>query len=193
MKCHEMTLLRVWLLLQVDVLLTMNQSGCSTSFRRWQEFVVTELAPTHHSKENSQRSFTTHRFTVILSALSSLSDTHIISTKTFTFTGRHPAESYGKQEHIYFHIACLCKCMLTNTYCVHNSFALCPIALPHCCTVEVNSMQVDYTRFISKKLFLHNIAHLTRLSSKLNPSAFVLMPQLCYIHLWLLREFPEGI
>uniref|UniRef100_A0A3P9MML8 Uncharacterized protein n=1 Tax=Oryzias latipes TaxID=8090 RepID=A0A3P9MML8_ORYLA len=113
---------------------------CSTSFRRWQEFVVTELAPTHHSKENSQRSFTTHRFTVILSALSSLSDTHIISTKTFTFRGRHPAESYGKQEHIYFHIACLCKCMLTNTYCVHNSFALCPVALPHCCTVEVKSM-----------------------------------------------------
>uniref|UniRef100_A0A8C7ZAJ0 Uncharacterized protein n=1 Tax=Oryzias sinensis TaxID=183150 RepID=A0A8C7ZAJ0_9TELE len=82
--------------------------GCSTSFRRWQEFVVTELAPTHHSKENSQRSFTTHRFTVILSALT---------------------------QH----------------------------------------------------------THLTRLSSKLNPSAFVLMPRLCYIHLWLLRDFPEGI
>uniref|UniRef100_A0A3B3CEH0 Uncharacterized protein n=1 Tax=Oryzias melastigma TaxID=30732 RepID=A0A3B3CEH0_ORYME len=55
----------------MDVLLTMNQSGCSTSFRRWQEFVVTELAPAHHSRENSQRSFTTHRFTVILSALKS--------------------------------------------------------------------------------------------------------------------------
>uniref|UniRef100_A0A8D0AIG0 Uncharacterized protein n=1 Tax=Sander lucioperca TaxID=283035 RepID=A0A8D0AIG0_SANLU len=46
------------------VLLTINQSGWSMSFRRWQELVVTELAPAHHSREKSQRSLTTHRFTV---------------------------------------------------------------------------------------------------------------------------------
>uniref|UniRef100_A0A665TN73 Uncharacterized protein n=1 Tax=Echeneis naucrates TaxID=173247 RepID=A0A665TN73_ECHNA len=38
-------------------------SGWSTSLSRWQEFVVTELAPAHHSKENSQRSLTVHRLT----------------------------------------------------------------------------------------------------------------------------------
>uniref|UniRef100_A0A3Q1I2H0 Uncharacterized protein n=1 Tax=Acanthochromis polyacanthus TaxID=80966 RepID=A0A3Q1I2H0_9TELE len=48
-----------------------NRCWC-TSFRRWQELVVTELAPTHHSRENSQRSLTTHRFTVTLFLRSSL-------------------------------------------------------------------------------------------------------------------------
>lgn len=54
----------------------MTQSGRSTSFRRWQELVVTELAPAHHSRENSQRSLTTHRFTVTLFSRSSLSNTN---------------------------------------------------------------------------------------------------------------------
>uniref|UniRef100_A0A3Q1K0V6 Uncharacterized protein n=1 Tax=Anabas testudineus TaxID=64144 RepID=A0A3Q1K0V6_ANATE len=57
-------------------LLTMTQSGRSMSFRRWQELVVTELAPAHHSRENSQRSLTVHRFTVIFFLRRSLSDTN---------------------------------------------------------------------------------------------------------------------
>uniref|UniRef100_A0A3Q3J8U1 Uncharacterized protein n=1 Tax=Monopterus albus TaxID=43700 RepID=A0A3Q3J8U1_MONAL len=52
--------------------LTMTQSGQSVSFRRWHEFVVTELAPAHHIRENSQRSLTTHRFTVTFLLRSSL-------------------------------------------------------------------------------------------------------------------------
>lgn len=47
------------------------------SFRRWQELVVTELAPTHHIKEKSQAWLTTHRFTVTLFFRSFLPDTSI--------------------------------------------------------------------------------------------------------------------
>lgn len=60
--------------------LTMTQSGSSMSFRRWQELVVTELAPAHHSRENNQRSLTTHRFTVTFFSRSSLSDTQRLET-----------------------------------------------------------------------------------------------------------------
>uniref|UniRef100_A0A3P8QGV8 Uncharacterized protein n=1 Tax=Astatotilapia calliptera TaxID=8154 RepID=A0A3P8QGV8_ASTCA len=56
-------------------LLTMTQSGRSISFRRWQALVVTELAPAHHSIENSQRSLTTYRFTVMFRLRRSLSNT----------------------------------------------------------------------------------------------------------------------
>lgn len=67
----------------------------------------------------------------------------------------------------------------------------CTASLLHCGSkIHVGGL---YKIHLKETLFQHNIAHLTRLSSKLNPSAFVLMPQLCYIHLWLLREFPEGI
>uniref|UniRef100_A0A8C6KCB1 Uncharacterized protein n=1 Tax=Nothobranchius furzeri TaxID=105023 RepID=A0A8C6KCB1_NOTFU len=52
----------------------MTQSGCSMSFRRWQELVVTELAPAHHSREKSHCSLTTHRFTDTFCLRSSLSD-----------------------------------------------------------------------------------------------------------------------
>ena len=45
------------------------------SFRRWQELVVTELTPAHHSRENSQRSLTTHVFTVMFILLRFLSET----------------------------------------------------------------------------------------------------------------------
>uniref|UniRef100_A0A3Q0RW68 Uncharacterized protein n=1 Tax=Amphilophus citrinellus TaxID=61819 RepID=A0A3Q0RW68_AMPCI len=41
----------------------------------WQALVVTELAPAHHSRENSQRSLTTHRFTVTFCLRRSLSNT----------------------------------------------------------------------------------------------------------------------
>uniref|UniRef100_A0A3Q4N907 Uncharacterized protein n=1 Tax=Neolamprologus brichardi TaxID=32507 RepID=A0A3Q4N907_NEOBR len=53
----------------------MTQSGRSISFRRWQALVVTELAPAHHSIENSQRSLTTYRFTVMFRLRRSLSNT----------------------------------------------------------------------------------------------------------------------
>lgn len=59
---------------QLYVLLTMVQSGCSMSFRMLQELVVTELTPAHHIRENSQRSLTTHTFTVTFLLVSSLWD-----------------------------------------------------------------------------------------------------------------------
>uniref|UniRef100_A0A3B4V7A9 Uncharacterized protein n=1 Tax=Seriola dumerili TaxID=41447 RepID=A0A3B4V7A9_SERDU len=59
----------------LHVFLTMIQSGLSMSFSRWQELVVTELAPAHHSRENSQRSLTTHRLTVIFLLRRFLPDT----------------------------------------------------------------------------------------------------------------------
>uniref|UniRef100_A0A672IAA8 Uncharacterized protein n=1 Tax=Salarias fasciatus TaxID=181472 RepID=A0A672IAA8_SALFA len=55
-------------------LLTMVQSGRWTFLRRLQELVVTELAPAHHSREKSQRSLTTHRFTEMFSLRRSLSN-----------------------------------------------------------------------------------------------------------------------
>lgn len=75
MKWTEMEAKHKLLYVQLYVLLTMNQSGRSMSFRRWQELVVTELTPAHHSRENSQRSLTTHMFTLTPAFLLLLSDT----------------------------------------------------------------------------------------------------------------------
>lgn len=56
----------------------MSKSGLFMSLRRWQELVVTELAPAHHSRENSHRSLTTHRFTVTLLDRCFLSDMNVV-------------------------------------------------------------------------------------------------------------------
>uniref|UniRef100_A0A669C8X5 Uncharacterized protein n=1 Tax=Oreochromis niloticus TaxID=8128 RepID=A0A669C8X5_ORENI len=69
-------------------LLTMTQSGRSISFRRWQALVVTELAPAHHSIENSQRSLTTYRFTVMFRLRRSLSNTKTTFSKLFRWICR---------------------------------------------------------------------------------------------------------
>lgn len=67
-------------ILYVQLLLTMAKSGLFMSLRRWQELVVTELTPAHHSRENSQRSLTTHRFTVTFILRSFLSDMNTMFT-----------------------------------------------------------------------------------------------------------------
>lgn len=73
----------------VSVLLTMTQLGRSMSLRRWQELVVTELAPAHHSREKSQGSLTTHRLTVLLWLRSSLQWTDT-ETERSEFSGENP-------------------------------------------------------------------------------------------------------
>lgn len=64
----------------------MTQSGRSMSFSRWQELVVTELAPAHHSRENSQRSLTTHRFTLTFLSRSSLWVSRVLRKKSRTLS-----------------------------------------------------------------------------------------------------------
>lgn len=61
---------------KVNIELTSVQSGLDMSLKMWQALVVTELAPEHHRRENSHRSFTTHRFTVTFLLRSSLMNAH---------------------------------------------------------------------------------------------------------------------
>uniref|UniRef100_A0A8C9TCQ4 Uncharacterized protein n=1 Tax=Scleropages formosus TaxID=113540 RepID=A0A8C9TCQ4_SCLFO len=66
--------------------LTRCQSGRSIFCKSWQALVVTESTPAHHSREKSQRSLTTHMFTVTFFLFSSLQG----ETADQTETSIHP-------------------------------------------------------------------------------------------------------
>lgn len=68
------------------VKITRCQSGWDMSLKRWHVLVVTELAPAHHSNEKSQRSFTTHRLTVMLLYVEKETILAHLKQKPFIFT-----------------------------------------------------------------------------------------------------------